>query len=412
MIDNELAFALSLSLNEHSNANSHIGERARDREPSRTKEEYELSRAIELSLLDNAPNSVAHSSSDSSFTTSTDVLPMHRGKTLAEKKNTTLFAPTLLDESVESLQPKQLQRFLYDAMPTVTQSTLRDWLSTYVLVETNKKQSLAKMLSEARADPQLGNNNKKRLRTPLNADIVAALDENAQKKRATQSFMAELATIEPVQEEEEGIKRKCVVCFDLYRAEHTVQCLAPSDADQSHRICRPCFVSYCRTTEANSLESLRCPAIECKRHYDRALLLANLPSDVVDTLQRKQTAIDQSVAVQSGVKATLYCECGVVGVIEQRDIGSGVVQCQCKLEYCIECGNYSHLDRACPPSADTIQWMSKNDSKQCPNCGEGIEKNGGCIHMTCGRCRHDFCWRCLGPYPDCNCVAKRRRPTE
>lgn len=39
--------------------------------------------------------------------------------------------------------------------------------------------------------------------------------------------------------------------------------------------------------------------------------------------------------------------------------------------------------------------------KRCPKCGEGIEKNEGCDHMTCkkpGGCGHEFCWRCLAPY--------------
>ncbi len=38
---------------------------------------------------------------------------------------------------------------------------------------------------------------------------------------------------------------------------------------------------------------------------------------------------------------------------------------------------------------------------QCPKCGQGIEKNEGCDHMTCkkpGGCGHEFCWRCLAPY--------------
>ena len=34
----------------------------------------------------------------------------------------------------------------------------------------------------------------------------------------------------------------------------------------------------------------------------------------------------------------------------------------------------------------------------CPRCGVLIQKNGGCEHMACGRCKHEFCWFCLGPY--------------
>ncbi|XP_010777351.1 E3 ubiquitin-protein ligase ARIH2 [Notothenia coriiceps] len=34
----------------------------------------------------------------------------------------------------------------------------------------------------------------------------------------------------------------------------------------------------------------------------------------------------------------------------------------------------------------------------CPKCNICIEKNGGCNHMQCSKCKHDFCWMCLGDW--------------
>ena len=42
-------------------------------------------------------------------------------------------------------------------------------------------------------------------------------------------------------------------------------------------------------------------------------------------------------------------------------------------------------------------WI-KNNTKPCPNCKAPIEKNQGCMHMTCRTCKHEFCWLCLSNY--------------
>ncbi len=39
------------------------------------------------------------------------------------------------------------------------------------------------------------------------------------------------------------------------------------------------------------------------------------------------------------------------------------------------------------------EWLQKN-TKACPQCKAPVEKNGGCNHMTCNQCRHEFCWTC------------------
>ncbi|KAJ3610489.1 hypothetical protein NHX12_022581 [Muraenolepis orangiensis] len=39
--------------------------------------------------------------------------------------------------------------------------------------------------------------------------------------------------------------------------------------------------------------------------------------------------------------------------------------------------------------------LAKLISKRCPSCQAQIEKDEGCLHMTCVKCNHGFCWRCL-----------------
>jgi hypothetical protein len=43
------------------------------------------------------------------------------------------------------------------------------------------------------------------------------------------------------------------------------------------------------------------------------------------------------------------------------------------------------------------RWIDAH-TKKCPKCHSHIEKNEGCDHMTCLKCKHEFCWLCLASY--------------
>jgi len=45
----------------------------------------------------------------------------------------------------------------------------------------------------------------------------------------------------------------------------------------------------------------------------------------------------------------------------------------------------------------TSIWLAQN-TKKCPKCECSIQKNEGCNHMTCQKCRHEFCWICMEPW--------------
>ena len=43
--------------------------------------------------------------------------------------------------------------------------------------------------------------------------------------------------------------------------------------------------------------------------------------------------------------------------------------------------------------SETNNWINAN-TQACPKCHAYTEKNGGCNHMTCRKCGHDYCWMC------------------
>ncbi|KCV72669.1 hypothetical protein H696_00249 [Fonticula alba] len=42
-------------------------------------------------------------------------------------------------------------------------------------------------------------------------------------------------------------------------------------------------------------------------------------------------------------------------------------------------------------------WIATN-TRECPKCHASIEKFGGCNHISCKSCHHDFCWVCFMPW--------------
>lgn len=79
----------------------------------------------------------------------------------------------------------------------------------------------------------------------------------------------------------------------------------------------------------------------------------------------------------------------------------------CKTHFCMVCGIEPHAPSSCKNlslwlekcrnESETANWILAN-TKECPKCVARIEKNNGCNHMTCRRCKHEFCWICMGDW--------------
>jgi len=65
----------------------------------------------------------------------------------------------------------------------------------------------------------------------------------------------------------------------------------------------------------------------------------------------------------------------------------------------VACGVAAMWLKKCQDDSETANWI-KSNTKECPKCQSTIEKNGGCNHMVCRKCKHEFCWVCMGPWSD------------
>ncbi|KAH6816074.1 IBR domain-containing protein [Perilla frutescens var. frutescens] len=82
----------------------------------------------------------------------------------------------------------------------------------------------------------------------------------------------------------------------------------------------------------------------------------------------------------------------------------------CLHDLCGNCAQEAHRPVDCKTVAkwlmetseesENLKWILAN-SKPCPKCKIPIEKNEGCLHMTCRPpCKFQFCWECLGAWSD------------
>jgi len=234
---------------------------------------------------------------------------------------------------------------------------------------------------------------------------------------------------------ESEMKKLCPVCCmplsgkkKIAKKEETFSCpVCWNDVDMSktfalgcgHRYCEDCWHHYLeqRIVAPENLESVRsvCMCEGCT--YP-------IPDCVFAAFIRETPLIKKYV--DQGVRQIVACEphckwCpypGCEGLIwSDLVVNVDPVKCSfCGNQYCFSCSDVDIGDhRPCPcdvakkwiekasDEAENITWMAAN-TKQCPRCHAHIEKNGGCMHMTCrkdaGGCGYEFCWLCRGPWSE------------
>jgi ariadne-1 len=95
-------------------------------------------------------------------------------------------------------------------------------------------------------------------------------------------------------------------------------------------------------------------------------------------------------------------------IVEQKTGEAIDIHCSCGHSFCFGCLKDAHMpidcellqqwkDRVEDEDGDNSNWIKIN-TKPCPKCKRPIEKNSGCMHMTCSQCRYEFCWLCMGDY--------------
>ena len=171
-----------------------------------------------------------------------------------------------------------------------------------------------------------------------------------------------------------------------------------------HAFCFDCWKEHVSTHVSSAKLQIPCPADGCSRR---------LPPTSVELICGKEiyaNALKFIMDTQVSLADTLtICPNPTCSrPINALQTGPcNVLKCSCGYEFCTLCNQESHAPSTCSVKD---QWglltgdeiMKKRlfgpNVKPCPNCKVVIEKNGGCNHMTCQKCRHEFCWMCFAPW--------------
>ncbi|XP_047419721.1 E3 ubiquitin-protein ligase ARIH2 isoform X2 [Sciurus carolinensis] len=192
----------------------------------------------------------------------------------------------------------------------------------------------------------------------------------------------------------------CAVCMQFVRKENLLSLAC------QHQFCRSCWEQHCSVLVKDGVGvGVSCMAQDCPLRTPEDFVFPLLPNEELRDKYRRYLFRDY---VESHYQLQLCPGADCPMVIRVQEPRARRVQCnRCNEVFCFKCRQMYHAPTDC---ATIRKWLTKcaDDSetanyisahtKDCPKCNICIEKNGGCNHMQCSKCKHDFCWMCLGDW--------------
>ncbi|KAF8715176.1 hypothetical protein HU200_027731 [Digitaria exilis] len=182
-----------------------------------------------------------------------------------------------------------------------------------------------------------------------------------------------------------------------------------SAAACGHPFCSTCWRGYISTAinDGPGCLMLRCPDPSCAAAVGQDMINALADDEDKEKYGRylRRSYIEDN-------RKTKWCPAPGCEYAVEFVMGSGSydVNCNCSYGFCWNCTEEAHRPVDC---ATVSKWILKNsaesenmnwilaNSKPCPKCKRPIEKNQGCMHITCTPpCKFEFCWLCLGPWSE------------
>lgn len=194
----------------------------------------------------------------------------------------------------------------------------------------------------------------------------------------------------------------------------------------NHAFCTDCWQTYITGKIREEGEhNVRCMESGCNDLVPDTVILGTVPDAPKEGLvvlddetkdKFKELLIRYFVQCNSALR---FCpapgcdytvQCGAASTKSSLETTVPTVRCTNSHSFCFGCGeegdhrplicNIAKLWlKKCQDDSETANWI-KTNTKECPKCHSTIEKNGGCNHMTCKKCKNEFCWVCMGSWSE------------
>ena len=188
----------------------------------------------------------------------------------------------------------------------------------------------------------------------------------------------------------------CPVCF--CQAEDSIKLSC------GHSYCTSCLKHFLKSAPDTKTFPLRCVASQCT---------ANIPLSIIRDLMspnEEENVLETSFLsfVQKQPEVYRYCPTPDCQILYRPGPQGTALRCpDCLIRICPSCHVEFHEGLTCKEYHDNTSgleayrdWRLANNVKACPKCKSDIEKNGGCNHITCARCRTHICWVCMEMFSD------------
>ena len=185
---------------------------------------------------------------------------------------------------------------------------------------------------------------------------------------------------------QQQIPTSCMICYEEKPLSNITSC--------NHYFCYTCIKSYLEIKISESeVLNVTCPQCryEIPEEKIKEYVSLELYSKYLKFIAIRR--LERDVMVK-------WCPKPDCGGYDRAHSSNYNLTCNiCAYRYCYVCSRLWHKGK-CKLRNDLgfDLWTLTNNVKVCPNCKNYVQKNGGCLHMSCPRCLHHWCWICGGDF--------------